>query len=254
MANETENEQATSSDATNKFTSSLILNLIIAVVCLVLFCLLRRKHQRIYSPRQLLLETPVPVAQRTPSIFSWILPAFVVKDSEVFKYAGIDALVHMRFLKLCFKISLVLMPYGLIVLIPINYFGGEELLGLDRIALSNITVKSSKVWAHVVAAWLYTLIICYLFHQEWKAFILYRQQFLSQGFANQYAVLVRDLPAKVSHLCSVHKIVNSIESFSLFLFTQLSGITVLCLQKSDFPLSCVLSIPAAGDESVFLFY
>ncbi|KAK2563346.1 CSC1-like protein ERD4 [Acropora cervicornis] len=206
--NETGGTEPTSVDVTNKFISSLILNLIIAVVCLVLFCMLRRKHQRIYSPRQLLLETPVPVAQRTPSIFSWILPAFFVKDSEVFQYAGIDALVHMRFLKLCFKISLVLLPYGLIVLIPINYFGGEELQGLDRIALSNIKLKSSMVWAHVVAAWLYTLIICYLFHQEWKAFISYRQQFLRQGFANQYAVLVRDLPAKLKDTESLKKFVQ----------------------------------------------
>lgn len=206
--NETGGTEPTSADVTNKFISSLILNLIIAVVCLVLFCMLRRKHQRIYSPRQLLLETPVPVAQRTPSIFSWVLPAFFVKDSEVFQYAGIDALVHMRFLKLCFKISLVLLPYGLIVLIPINYFGGEELQGLDRIALSNIKLKSSMVWAHVVAAWLYTLIICYLFHQEWKAFISYRQQFLRQGFANQYAVLVRDLPAKLKDTESLKKFVQ----------------------------------------------
>lgn len=235
----TEPTEPTSADVTNKFISSLILNLIIAVVCLVLFCMLRRKHQRIYSPRQLLLETPVPVAQRTPSIFSWILPAFFVKDSEVFQYAGIDALVHMRFLKLCFKISLVLLPYGLIVLIPINYFGGEELQGLDRIALSNIKLKSSMVWAHVVAAWLYTLIICYLFHQEWKAFISYRQQFLRQGFANQYAVLVRDLPAKVSHVCFVSQIIDSILLFSLFLFTQSSGINVLCHRKPDFSSSCI---------------
>lgn len=197
MANDTEVAKEETSDATNKFVSSLILNLIIAVVCLVLFCLLRRKHQVIYSPRQLLLETPLPAGKRTPSIFSWILPAFFVKDNEVFRYAGIDALVHMRFLKLCLKISLVLLPYGIIVLIPVNYFGGGDLQGLDRIALSNIEVKSSMVWAHVVAVWIYTLIICYLFHQEWKAFICYRQQFLSQGLAHQYAVLVRDLPAKL---------------------------------------------------------
>lgn len=193
--NGTNPEEAT--DTTNKFISALILNLIIALICLIIFCLLRQKHKIIYAPRQLLVETLAP-GKRTESFFSWVIPAFVVKDDEVFQYAGIDALVHMRFLKLCFKIALVLMPYGIIVLIPVNYFGGGDLSGLDRIALSNIAVKSQKVWAHVVAAWVYTLIICYLLYQEWKAFIIYRQRFLSQGMGQQYAVMVRDLPAKVS--------------------------------------------------------
>lgn len=90
------------------------------------------------------------------------------------------------------------MPYGIVVLIPVNYFGGADLSGLDSIALSNIVPKSPKVWAHVVAAWVYTLIICYLLYEEWKAFIVYRQEFLGQGLAQHYAVLVRDLPTKVS--------------------------------------------------------
>ena len=196
MANDTD-QASDGSDTTNKFVSALILNVIIGVVCLILFCLLRRKYKVIYAPRQLLVETPAP-GKRAESFFSWLLPAFVVKDQEVFQYAGIDAVVHMRFLKLCFKISLVLLPYGIAVLIPVNYFGGGDLNGLDKIALSNIALKSPKVWAHVVAAWVYTLIICYLLYQEWKTFIVYRQEFLSRGMGHQYAVLVRDLPAQVS--------------------------------------------------------
>ena len=182
------------------------------MVCLIIFCLLRQKHPKIYSPRQLLVESPAP-GKRSQSFFSWLFPAIFVKDKEVFQYAGIDAVVHMRFLKLCFKISLVLLPYGIIVLIPVNYFGGEDLGGLDKLALSNITPKSPKVWAHVVAAWIYTLVICYLLHQEWKTFIVYRQEYLSQGSGYQYAVLVRDLPPKVSrHLIS--------QQSSLFRFSK----------------------------------
>lgn len=199
MANDSANSNDTVdgevADSTNKFVSALILNLIIALICLILFCILRQKHKIIYAPRQLLIDTLAP-GKRSQSFFSWLFPAFTVKDDEVFLYAGIDAVVHMRFMKLCFKIALVLMPYGIIVLIPVNYYGGGDLSGLEQIALSNIVVKSSKVWAHTVAAWLYTLIICYLLYMEWKAFIMYRQQYLSKGMGYQYAVLVRDLPDK----------------------------------------------------------
>lgn len=184
-------------ESTNKFVSSIVLNLAVAVVALGLFSFLRPRLKRIYSPRQLLLDVMFPLGKLPNSFFAWIIPAFMANDDDVFYYAGIDALVYMRFLRLCVKISLVIMPYGIAVLLPLNYFGHGELHGLDRIAMSNIIAQSSKFWAHVVAAWFYTVIICYLLYEEWKIYIVYRQEYLTSGRGNQYAVLVRDLPVKV---------------------------------------------------------
>lgn len=249
MANATDKPPEDGSDTTNKFVSALVLNAIIGIVCLILFCLLRRKHKKIYAPRQLLVETPAP-GKRDQSFFSWLLPAFCVKDREVFQYAGIDAVVHMRFLKLCFKISLVLMPYGIIVLIPVNYFGGEDLLGLDRIAVSNISPGSPKVWAHVVATWIYTLIICYLLHQEWREFIIYRQEFLSQGMGNQYAVLVRDLPTKVN---TCQHLILSLLSSDFFILPNESNRQTLSFTISAEVTSsvCFTRLAAGGIKRVY---
>ena len=202
MANGTVAPNATDSDvggseSTSKFIAALVVNLVIGLVVLIVFSILRPRKKIIYSPRQLLLDTITPLGKVPQSIIAWVFPAFVVKDDDVFQHAGIDALIHMRFLKLCFKVSLVIMPYGIAVLLPVNYYGGGELGGLDKIAVSNIVLKSPKVWAHVVAAWIYTVVICYLLFAEWKNFILYRQKYLALGKAHQYAVFVRDLPDKV---------------------------------------------------------
>ena len=185
------------SESTNKFVSSLVINLGVALVVLSVFSFLRPRLKRIYSPRQLLLDMMFPLGKLPHSCFAWVIPAFMANDDDVFYYAGIDALVYMRFLKLCVKIALVIMPYGIAVLLPLNYYGNGSLHGLDKVAMSNIKEGSSKVWAHLVAAWFYTMIICYLLYEEWKVYITYRQEYLTSGKGHQYAVLVRDVPAKV---------------------------------------------------------
>lgn len=195
---EAKNSTDDGSESTNKFVSSIVINLAVALVALSLFSFLRPRLKRIYCPRQLLLDVMFPLGKLPRSFFAWVIPAFMANDDDVFYYAGIDALVYMRFLRLCVKISLVIMPYGIAVLLPLNYFGRGGLHGLDRIAMSNIKAESTKVWAHVVPAWFYTFIICYLLYEEWKIYIMYRQEYLSSGKGHQYAVLVRDLPVKVT--------------------------------------------------------
>ena len=196
------------SESTTKFVSSLVINLGVAFVALCLFSFLRPRLKQIYSPRQLLLDMMFPLGKLPQSFFAWIIPAFMANDDDVFYYAGIDALIYMRFLKLCVKISLVILPYGIAVLLPLNYYGKGGLHGLDKIALSNVHEKSSKVWAHLVAAWFYTVIICYLLYEEWKVYIMYRQEYLTSGKGHQYVVLVRDIPAKVGHgtQCTCHQL------------------------------------------------
>jgi len=122
----------------------------------------------------------------------------MAKDNDVFEYAGFDALVYIRFLKLCIKISLVILPYGIAVLLPLNIYGGHHGTGLPKMTMSNLLEDSSMMWAHFIAVWVYSLIICYLLYEEWKVFIVYRQEYLTKGLHHQYAVLVRDLPSRVS--------------------------------------------------------
>ena len=194
------------SESTNKFVSSIVINLAVAVVALGLFSFLRPKLKQIYSPRQLLLDVMFPLGKLPNSFFAWIIPAFMASDDDVFYYAGIDALVYMRFLRLGVKISLVMMPYGIAVLLPLNYFGQGALHGLDRIAMSNVAPGSSKFWAHVISAWFYTVIICYLLYEEWKIYIIYRQEYLTNGRGHQYTVLIRDIPVKVCATCMTRNV------------------------------------------------
>lgn len=190
------NSSDNGTESTHTFISSLVINLSLSLLMITLFSILRPRLKRIYAPRQILLEMIFPLGKLPHSFFAWIIPAFVANDDDVFYYAGIDALVYMRFLKLCIKISFLIFPYGIAVLLPLNCYGIADLSGLDKLSMSNLGQRSGRLWAHLVAAWVYTLIICYLLYLEWKIYIMYRQEYLSNGKSHQYAVLVRDVPRK----------------------------------------------------------
>lgn len=186
------------SGSTSQFLVSFLINVIVTTICLLLFSFLRTRLKRVFSPRLLLLDTMFPLGKIPNSCFAWIMPAFMTSDDDVFYYAGIDALMYLRFMKLCLKISLVILPYGLAVLLPLNYYGGNKLSELEELAMSNLKQGSSKMWAHLLGIWVYTLVMLYLLLEEWKVYSVYRQEHLAKGYQNQYVVLVRDLPGKVS--------------------------------------------------------
>ena len=186
------------SGSTSQFLVSLVANVVVTIICLLLFSFLRNRLKRVYSPRLLLLETMFPLGKIPNSCFAWVMPAFMISDDDVFYYAGIDALMYLRFIKLCLKIALLILPYGIVVLLPLNYYGGNGLKELEQLAMSNISQGSSKLWAHLLGIWMYTLVICYLLLEEWKVYSVYRQEYLAKGLPHQYVVLVRDLPAKVT--------------------------------------------------------
>lgn len=174
---------------------------IIFVISVLFFSFMRLRFRQIYAPRFLLLENKTLRSNSVPkrSLFSWIIWAFSISDEDIYTFAGLDALVFLRFMRLLLKFALCTMPYGLIILLPINIHGGNNLNdGLDRISMSNVEANSSLLWAHFVAVWIYSIIIYCFSYQEWKVYVRFRQRYLKRGSGNQFALLVREVPDEVS--------------------------------------------------------
>lgn len=172
---------------------------------LLIFSLLRNKFPRIYSPRLLLNGLDFPISKLPNNLFGWFFPAFKIKDEEILQYAGLDALMFLRYLRLCLKFCIIILPYGLIVALPVNYYGGVSdkdatITGLDRLTMGNVTPLSRKLWVHFVGVWVYTFVILYLLYQEYVAYQSLRQKSLSNGdkYPHRYLVMLCDLPEKVS--------------------------------------------------------
>ena len=196
----------------NSFTSAFIVNLLIGLFGFIAFSVIRRRFKYIYLSNFIihttkllfeLSETQVQIWYRlnpSNSVFSWLTPCFKTSDEEVFDLVGIDIFVYLRFVRLCLKFFLLILPYGLLVLLPLNIYGKANLEGMSSLSMGNIELKSDIYWAHLFGVWAYSIIIYFLLYREWKTFTHYRQMHLRKGYEEQYSILVTDLPAYVSKI------------------------------------------------------
>lgn len=187
-------------EPTKTFVVVLITCLILFLLTMLLFSWLRTRLKRIYSPRLLLMQDQhLPHGKLPSSWFAWISPAMMAKDDDIFNHLGLDALVYIRFLRLLIKASIFTLPYGIFILIPLNFHGGMHLKEtLDRISLSNVRLESPKLWAHLIALWVYSLSFLYIVNEEWKVYVLFRQIYLTKDLKKQHVALVQDVPKEVN--------------------------------------------------------
>ena len=209
MRNITEDNTKSESSVIS-FASAFLTNFVIGSLALLVFSFIRLRFKHVYfsnfivhSTKLLseLSESQMETLHRlklSESFFAWLTPAFRISDEEIYDFAGLDIFVYLRFVRLCLKISVVILPYGLLVLIPLNISGSANLKGMATLTLGHLEPKSDKLWAHLVGVWFYSLLLYYLLYKEWETFTHYRQIYLRKGYEEQYSILVKDLPVKVS--------------------------------------------------------
>ncbi|XP_065058081.1 uncharacterized protein LOC135685912 isoform X2 [Rhopilema esculentum] len=140
-------------------------------------------------------EQRLPQGKLPSTLFAWVTPAMMINDDDIFNHLGLDALIYLRFLRLLLKAAIFTLPYGIFILIPLNVNGGMKLKeGLDKISMSNVKLESPKLWAHLLAVLIYSLVFLYIMKKEWEVFVLYRQIYLTKRRAKGHVVLVQDIP------------------------------------------------------------
>ena len=97
-----------------------VTNGFLLLVSLLIFSFLRNKFPRIYTPRLLLNGLDSSIGRLPNNLLGWLVPAFRVKDEELLGYLGLDALMFLRLLRLGFMFGILILPYGLIVTLPVN--------------------------------------------------------------------------------------------------------------------------------------
>ncbi len=201
-----------------------VVNGFLLLVSLLIFSLLRNKFPRIYTPRLLLNGLDSSIGKLPNNLLGWLVPAFRAKDEEMLRYLGLDALMFLRLLRLGFIFGILILPYGLIVTLPVNYHGGvsdsdPSVVGLDRLTLGNVKAQSNLLWVHFVGVWMYTLLILYFLYREYVAYQKFRQQSLSNGekYHHRYLVMLQEIPKEVilrEYFCTA-QIISKISECSI---------------------------------------
>ncbi|KAK6932142.1 CSC1/OSCA1-like, N-terminal transmembrane domain [Dillenia turbinata] len=194
----------------SSFLTSLATSFIIFVVLMLLFTWLSRKpgNKEIYYPNRILKGLdPWEGGLRTRNPCAWIKEALTSSEQDVISMSGVDTAVYFVYLSTVLGILVLASVLLLPVLLPVAATDDNVKLqsqstsngtfnDLDKLSMGNITEKSSRLWAFLLATYWISLVVYYLLWKAYKHVSALRATALMspEVRVEQFAVLVRDIP------------------------------------------------------------
>eukprot|EP00268_Persea_americana_P033291 TRINITY_DN32985_c0_g1_i1.p1 TRINITY_DN32985_c0_g1~~TRINITY_DN32985_c0_g1_i1.p1 ORF type:complete len:418 (+),score=48.16 TRINITY_DN32985_c0_g1_i1:547-1800(+) len=208
---------------------SAFINILSAFAFLLAFALLRIQpiNDRVYFPKWYISggrKSPrrsrnivgkfVNLNFRTYLTFlNWMPQALRMSEKEIIEHAGLDSAVYLRIYLLGLKIFLPITILAILVLIPVNVYGGGTLFflrkelvfsNIDKLSISNVSPGSQRFWAHLGMAYVFTIWTCYLLYVEYDRIAFMRLHFLASQHrrVDQFTVVVQNIPSLNGHSIS----------------------------------------------------
>nr|CCA15543.1 conserved hypothetical protein [Albugo laibachii Nc14] len=133
--------------------------------------------------------------------FGWIRRQYELTEDELLAYCGLDTLTFFRFLQVGRKF-LFLVVVASLVLIPVYYSekmknkesSSMRILGLYAITLTDVAKNDVRLWAPVVASYVFCGYMMYLLWVEYTEYVRRRHEVLSSIDSPQYSILINDVP------------------------------------------------------------
>ncbi|KAF9958105.1 hypothetical protein BGZ65_001671, partial [Modicella reniformis] len=173
----------------------------IIAICVGFFEWNRRKKtlQYLYAPRCTLNVNPSP--PMSSKFLGWIIPTIKIPEEFYVDNVGLDAVMFLRFIRMCFHFCLFNGLVVGIILLPIHYSGGGNEVEVPRMSIANVKNNSDTLWAHVMLTYLVTVSWMFLlFKNYWQWMDLRREYTLErirEGEIAERSVFISRLP---SHL------------------------------------------------------
>ncbi|KAK8869359.1 DUF221 domain protein [Apiospora arundinis] len=151
---------------TKAFWSSFGYSISGAVLCAVLFCLLRPHNKTIYAPRlkHISDRKRVPPAISN-GVFGWVQPVVKTRGQALVEKIGQDATVFLHFTTMCRNITIFLSIIGCGVYIPLNIVENSKNRSSDGsntfMKFAPYSVGGMACWAYVATSHVFDIVICY---------------------------------------------------------------------------------------------
>ena len=160
----------------------------------------------LYEPRQHTRKhrSPEPYSPNTTTANkSWWRAALDVEQDELLRCVGLDSYMFLRFLRLSARLCGVGTCLA-VVLIPVFATGdeaGNHTLQFNQLTLARVEAGSDRLWAALIAWFIFVGFTLWYFHAEWKLYSKNRYAFLARGDVDmqreyRYAVRVEQIPSK----------------------------------------------------------
>ncbi|KAJ3395399.1 hypothetical protein HDU92_005923 [Lobulomyces angularis] len=159
------------------------------LVCLLIHEMLRKTEwgEKVLFSRNQTNKSDTPLVPK--SSFGWILATYNTSEAYTMEHIGLDAVMSLRFVKMCFGITGVLALINIPILLPINYFSKFQrldqledirIMKMDRFSIANVPDASSMLFSHVILSYFVTALICYFLHKNYKEYSLIAAKYLKE--------------------------------------------------------------------------
>ncbi|KAJ5644960.1 hypothetical protein N7507_010971 [Penicillium longicatenatum] len=188
--------------ATSSIWASLGTSVGISLLLALLFSLFRPRHSLVYAPKVKHADrkhAPPPVGK---GFFSWIKPVIHTREAQLVDTIGLDAVIFLRFSKMCRNIFIFMSIIGCAVMIPVNLAesksNSSSISTFDLMTPLYVT-NPMAIWSQVACAWAFDIIVVYFLWRNYRAVrALRRQYFQSSDYQRSLharTLMVTDIPA-----------------------------------------------------------
>ncbi|RIB08200.1 hypothetical protein C2G38_1983181 [Gigaspora rosea] len=194
-------QQTTTSAATSAFESAVIFYMALTTAGFIGFDLIRKKSARIFEPRTYIISEE----KRSPPVpngfLKWVKPTLTTSDEELIARVGLDGYMFLRVIRAFMKLFTAFSVIGICVILPLNHFGQSNQPGLESFTIGNIN-DTKRLYAHVIACYLFTAAILYMMYHEYYTYIRLRHEFLTtpehRVSARATTILVLGIPHQLN--------------------------------------------------------
>ncbi|KAG0640851.1 hypothetical protein HOY80DRAFT_1040774 [Tuber brumale] len=207
---------------TEAFFASLGTSLGISAAILLGWCLIRPYNTVVYAPKLRHADDKRAPPQISKGWFSWFRPLIKCHESDLVDKIGLDAIVFLRFLRMCRTIFFFLGLIGCLVMIPVNvscnlknsWSGPYASSTRWFILMSPYYAWGTCMWAHVCVAWLFDFIIMYFLWRNYKAILKLRQNYFEsdeyQASTHSKTLMITDIPKSYRSDGGIDKIIGGL--------------------------------------------
>jgi hypothetical protein len=141
----------------------------------------------VYAPRLKHADEKHAPPQLGKGFFSWVKPVIKTREPYFVEKVGLDATVFLRFTRMCRNLFLTMSIIGCAVMIPVNVSSsnsyGTKLSAFVLMTPQNVFGRA--IWAHVICAWSFDIIIMIFLWWNYRAVArLRREYFESPEYQN----------------------------------------------------------------------
>ncbi|KKK12323.1 hypothetical protein ARAM_002735 [Aspergillus rambellii] len=167
---------------TNAVWASLATSAGLSVLLAVLFSLFRPRHTVVYAPKVKHADrkhTPPPVGK---GFFAWIKPVLRTREPDLVDCIGLDAIIFLRFTKMCRNIFIFISIIGCGVMIPLNISQSVNTNNVNTFAtMTPLYVNSKAIWSQVLCAWGFDIIVAFFLWRNYKAVLALRRRYFESS-------------------------------------------------------------------------